>query len=221
MANVPLGWTCTALREQHFKFVIAFIWKKITYLAETVAEGALSKSNNDQSENSNAPAARREPPSKRAKTGNSEWAIDLLSEAFNLTQTSSRPEQAHARSKKSAQQMVEDEISILKEVGNERNRETWPTSENTCSWWAAEQRNRLPFLGQAALAILANKPSSGGLECDLGTMKDVLAPKRSSMRPGLVEMSMFLKINKKLIPRNPDEIVRLDKTWADKIPKLK
>jgi hypothetical protein len=31
---------------------------------------------------------------------------------------------------------------------------------------------------QAALAILANKPSSGGLKCNLGSLSDVLAPKQ-------------------------------------------
>ncbi|CAK9273650.1 unnamed protein product [Sphagnum jensenii] len=81
----------------------------------------------------------------------------------------------------------------------------------------------MPCLMQAALAILANKPSLGGLECDLGSMSDVLAPKRSSLRAGLVEINMFLKINKHLIPTNPTEVVLLDKkmnlSWENNIPK--
>jgi hypothetical protein len=74
---------------------------------------------------------------------------------------------------------------------------------------------------QAALVIMANKPSSGGLKCDLGSLSDVLAPKRSSLRAGLVEINMFLKINKHLIPTNPTEVALLDKkmNWENNIPK--
>ncbi|KAH8964893.1 hypothetical protein BDL97_04G089500 [Sphagnum fallax] len=73
----------------------------------------------------------------------------------------------------------------------------------------------------AALAILANKPSSGGLECDLGSLSDVLAPKRSLLRAGLVEINMFLKINKHLMSTNPTEVAPLDKkmNWENNIPK--
>jgi len=72
-----------------------------------------------------------------------------------------------------------------------------------------------------ALAILANKTSSGGLECDLGSMSDVLAPKQSSLRAGLVEINMFLKINKHLIAMNPAKVAPLDKkmNWENNIPK--
>ncbi|KAH8933906.1 hypothetical protein BDL97_18G055600 [Sphagnum fallax] len=73
----------------------------------------------------------------------------------------------------------------------------------------------------AVLAILANKPSSGGFECDLGSLSDVLAPKRSSLRVDLVEINMFFKINKHLIPTNPAEVAPLDKkmNWENNIPK--
>jgi hypothetical protein len=70
---------------------------------------------------------------------------------------------------------------------------------------------------------MANKPSSRGLECDLGNLSDVLAPKQSSLRADLVEINMFLKINKHLIPTNPTEVVLLDKkmnlSWENNIPK--
>jgi hypothetical protein len=76
---------------------------------------------------------------------------------------------------------------------------------------------------QAALAILANKPSSGGLKCDLGSLSDILAPKRLLLRAGLVEINMFLKINKHFIPKNSTEVALLDKkmnlSWENNIPK--
>jgi hypothetical protein len=106
-------------------------------------------------------------------------------------------------------QMVNAESQILKGIGAETNIELWPKSAELCKWWA--RQTSMPCFMQATLAILANKPSSGGLECDLGSLSDVLAPKRSSLRVDLVEINMFLKINKHLIPTNPTKVAPLDK----------
>ncbi len=120
-----------------------------------------------------------------------------------------------------AAQMVNAEVQILKGIGDETNIELWSESAELCKWWACQ--TSMPCLMQAALAILANKPSSGGLECDLGNLSNIMAPKQSSLRAGLVEMNMFLKINKHLIPTNPTEVVLLDKkmnfSWENNIPK--
>jgi len=120
-----------------------------------------------------------------------------------------------------AAQMVNAEVQILKGIGDETKIELWPESAELCKWWA--RQTSMPCLMQAALAILANKPSSGGLECDLGSLSDVLAPKRLSLRAGLVEINMFLKINKHLISTNPTEVVLLNKkmnlSWENNIPK--
>ncbi len=115
--------------------------------------------------------------------------------------------------------MVNVEVQILKGIGVETNIELWPESAELCKWWACQ--TSMPCLMQAALAILANKPSLGGLECDLGSLSDVLAPKQSSLRAGLVEINMFLKINKHLILTNPAEVAPLDKkmNWENNIPK--
>jgi hypothetical protein len=122
---------------------------------------------------------------------------------------------------KTATQMVNAEIQILKGIGDETNIELWPESAELCKWWA--HQISMPCFMQAALAILANKPSSGGLKCDLGSLSDVLAPKRSSLRAGLVEINMFLKINKHFTPTNPIEVVLLDKkmnlSWENNFPK--
>jgi hypothetical protein len=116
-------------------------------------------------------------------------------------------------------QMVKAEVQILKRIGAKTNIELWPKSAELCKWWA--RQTSMPCFMQAALAILANKPSLGGFECDLGSLSDVLAPKQSSLRAGLVEINMFLKINKHLIPTNPAEVAPLDKkmNWENNIPK--
>ena len=45
-------------------------------------------------------------------------------------------------------------------------------------------------------------------ECNLGGMNDVIALKRSSLRPTLVAIVMFLKSNMSLIPNNPTNVTK-------------
>ncbi|KAH8943775.1 hypothetical protein BDL97_13G072200 [Sphagnum fallax] len=124
-------------------------------------------------------------PAKRVKT------LELLSTALDIVADDDKKDvNGSGECFETTAQMVNAEVQIFKGISDETNIELWPESAELCKW-------------QAPLAILANKPSSGGLECDLGSLSDVLAPKRSSLRVGLVEINMFLKINKHLIPTNP------------------
>jgi hypothetical protein len=162
------------------------------------------------------PAGRLERPAKRVKT------LELLSAALNIVAVDDKKDvNGSGECFETAAQMVNAEVQILKGIGDETNIELWPESAELCKWWACQ--TSMPCLMQAALAILANKPSSGGLECDLGNLSDVLAPKRSSLCVDLVEINMFLKINKHLIPTNPAEVAPLDKkmnlNWENNIPK--
>ena len=46
-------------------------------------------------------------------------------------------------------------------------------------------------------------------------MNDVIAPKQSSLKPELVEVTMFLKLNMSLIPNNPTDVAEsmISNTW--------
>ena len=48
-------------------------------------------------------------------------------------------------------------------------------------------------------------------------MNDVIAPKRSSLKPKLVAATMFLKLNMSLIPNNPIDFTE-SPTWNTLIP---
>ena len=54
-------------------------------------------------------------------------------------------------------------------------------------------------------------------ECNLGGINDVIAPKRSSLKPTFVVVVMLLKLNMSLIPNNPADIVE-SPFWNTLIP---
>jgi len=211
--DIPVGWTQESLQKQHFVFVNQFIWNKIRCLAETVVAPIVLKK---QQMAGSTPAGRLGRPEKRIKT------LELLSAALDIVADDDKKDvNGSGECFETAAQVVNAEVQILKGIGDETNIELWPESTELCKWWT--RQTSMPCLMQAALAILANKPSSGGLECDLGSLLDVLAPKRSLLRANLVEINMFLKINKHLIPTNPTEVVLLNKkmnlSWENNIPK--
>jgi hypothetical protein len=162
------------------------------------------------------PAGQLERSAKRVKT------LELLSAALDIVADDDKKDVNGSGERfKTTAQMLNAEVQILKGIGAETNIELWLESAELCKWRA--RQTSMPCLMQAALAILANKPSSGGLKCDLGSLLDVLAPKQSSLRVSLVEINMLLKINKHLIPTNPAEVAPLDKkmnlNWENNIPK--
>jgi len=209
--DILVGWTQESLQKQHFVFVNQFIWNKIKCLTETVAASIVLKK---QQMAGSTLAQRLERPAKRVKT------LELLSAALDIVVDDDKKDvNGSGECFETAAQMVNAEVQILKGIGAKTNIELWSESTELCKWWV--RQTSMPCLMQATLAILANKPSSGGLECDLGSLSDVLAPKRSSLCAGLVEINMFLKINKHLIPTNMAEVALLDKkmNWENNIPK--
>lgn len=94
------------------------------------------------------------------------------------------------------------------------------------AWWAKDkQKEDYGCLAVVASELFGFKPGSGGLECDIGGVGDVVSPKRSSLQPGMVEVAMFIKLNKDLIEQNPTKVDALPKkymegpySWSARIP---
>ncbi len=209
--DILVGWTQESLQKQHFVFMNQFIWNKIKCLAETVAAPNVLKK---QQMARCTPAWRLERSAKRVKT------LELLLAALDIVADDDKKDVNGSGERfETAAQMVNVEVQILKGIGAETNIELWSESAKLCKWWACQ--TSMPCLMQVALAIMANKPASGGLECDLGSLSDILAPKRSLLGAGLVEINMFLKINKHLIPTNLTKVAPLDKkmNWENNILK--
>ena len=112
--------------------------------------------------------------------------------------------------------MAKAEIQIFKAL----DLKTEVEPQQACKWWGMKFRwELLPCSSKVTLALLANKTSTGGLECNFGGMNDVIAPKWSSLRAYLIEVNMFLKMNKHLLCSNVSEIVKSDSQWEYFIPK--
>jgi hypothetical protein len=205
------GEEAEALREQHAIFVKNYIWRKIKGLAGIAAAEIISKI----AESPAPPAATQNARmTKRMKTMDRIGAVLSLPTMQGYA-CSANTTAAATSTRQTAEQMVQMEIDLLK---------VWPQlecpeqPEDLPDWYITNSK-KIPCLAQAALALFGNNASSGGLECDLGSMSEVLAPKRASLKPGMVEICMFLKINKELMPVDPRQVVCLGKNWQDDIPK--
>ena len=78
----------------------------------------------------------------------------------------------------------------------------------------------MPCLAEALAALLASKPGSRGLECDFGSLNDIIIPKRSVLRAGFAKASMMLNLNKHLMPNDIENLILLDSSaWESHIPK--
>ncbi len=112
---------------------------------------------------------------------------------------------------------AEAEIKFYKNIEHSQ----WPKFKKTLEWRISRcAKKNLPCLSQVVQAFLACMPSSGGLECDFGSIKDVLKPKRAALGQGFIEVEMMLKLKKHLSFSNLEKVRKLSNAmWTDSISK--
>ena len=134
-----------------------------------VVEGLIKEKQPNVTCSSSLLASDNEPRSKRPKI------LTTISSILSRP----HPDQPIAQCEMTPKSMAKAEIQIFKAL----DLKTEVEPQQACKWWGMKsQRELLPCLSEIALALLVNKTLVGGLECNLGSMNDVIAPKRSSLQ---------------------------------------
>ena len=208
--QIPTGWTLANVRKSFFSMIQNFVWGMIQKLAFPIARDRVSQLESiaEGDGRSGHLIKRRRLEDSGSKTMS--MLRSMTEEDNDSTDEEPDANVAMRDPAKIVQKEIKDYFSIA--------RSQYPVSGELIQWWHT-QRMTMPCLSQVASALLACKAGSGGLECDFGSLGDILCPKRSSLGSGYVEATMMLKLNKDMVSSNPVKVILLDnEDWVNHVP---
>jgi hypothetical protein len=189
-------------RQKHYDVVYQYFWETI---AKKTQQVAYKSSSNDDKEGEEAIVY----PQNNKRSRLEDPALALIHAMVPTNSIS------HSR-KMLPHEIAENEITYYRNLEAMK----WPKFEETLQWWNSSLvKQHLPCLSQVAQAFLGCMPSSGGLECDFGQLKDVISPKHASLGQGFVEVEMMLMLKTHLFLSKPKQVKKiLIKEWREYIP---
>jgi hypothetical protein len=213
------SWTVQSIRANHFAMIQNYIWSSIRGMALKVAVHRIRE---QRAKGVVMPLSSRESnPRKRKRDVNSvEQMNSLLGLEGGVDEIDYDPEPNEDDGTDDihvvATKMVDAEIALFKSIP----KSACPDPAKYADWWMkSDDTKDLACLSVVTSSLSALKVGSGGLECDIGVMVDLVTPKRASIGKGFVEALSFLKLNKELIPFDPTLIPPLpNSSWKSSIP---
>jgi hypothetical protein len=209
--------TAESLQQNHFDLLKEALWNQIRSLGVRVASVIF----HDRLDVEQAvPADRIAPATKKRRIVETAEAMDDLYSSMGMEAASPiqhRFENRNIEGLVTPESIVDEEIKRYQRLRNITDPDC--SHEDIDKWWGKkQQRDDFPCLAQVAGALFGMKPGSGGLECDIGGMNDIITRHGGSLRPGLVEASVMVKLNKDLKNLNPTTVHGYKATWEAFIP---
>lgn len=212
-------WTDESVRDHHFALIHHFLWSSIRSMAMKVAVSLIEERRGKgiilQSSTNKINAIR-----KRKREANPVEQMNALlgiDGGVNEENDASELDEDDVNDVHSvASKMVDAEIQMFKKIP----KSACPKPTEFVTWWAkSDETKNLPCLRIVVSALSGLKVGSGGLECDIGVMVDLVTPKRASLSDGYVEALSFLKLNQEHLPFDPTLVPTLsNSSWKKFMP---
>lgn len=204
----------SAVRNRFAVMLHDVLWGKIKELAGMVAyeirKILRSKRTPPEDDSAEAPAPKR----SRVEGGQISAMLQSLGIAPAVPRAAANDEDSGVDYKDlTVEEIVDREIKAFRELDDITEDEALSVNR----WWAANEE-KFPCLCRVAGALLSLKPSSGALQCDIGSVPDIIGTKRASLLQSTVEVELFLKLNKKLKAGDTAKLPNLKADWKNYRP---